>query len=42
MELIQEEKLTKNFFESIAKKEDYPDDLMEIVQAISAFSDYLL
>ena len=39
IDLIQQENLTKNFFESIAKKEDYPADLMEIVQAISAFSD---
>lgn len=39
MELIQQENLSKKFFESIEKKEDYPDDLMEIVQAISAFSE---
>ncbi|WP_277584464.1 hypothetical protein [Psychrobacillus antarcticus] len=39
MELIQEENLSKKFFDSIAKKEDYPDDLMQIVQAISAFSE---
>lgn len=39
MQLIQEENLSENFFESIDKKEDYPGDLMEIVQAISAFSD---
>ena len=39
IDLIQQENLTKNFFESIAKKEDYPADLMEIVQAILAFSD---
>lgn len=39
MELIQQENLSKKFFESIDKKEDYPDDLMEIVQAISAFSE---
>ena len=39
IDLIQQENLSKKFFESIAKKEDYPDDLMDIVQAISAFSD---
>ncbi|MEK3981061.1 hypothetical protein MKY37_18795 [Psychrobacillus sp. FSL K6-2836] len=39
MELIQQENLTKNFFDSLDKKEEYPDDLMQIVQAISAFSD---
>ena len=39
MKLIQQENLSKKFFESIEKKEDYPDDLMEIVQAISAFSE---
>lgn len=39
MTLLQEEKLSKNYFESIAKKEDYPDDLMSVVTAISAFSD---
>ncbi|QUG42235.1 hypothetical protein KD050_02775 [Psychrobacillus sp. INOP01] len=39
MELIQQENLSKNFFESLDKKEEYPDDLMQIVQAISAFSD---
>lgn len=39
MELIQQENLSKNFFESLEKKEEYPDDLMQIVQAISAFSE---
>lgn len=39
MELIQQENLSKNFFESIEKKEEYPDDLMQIVKAISAFSE---
>ena len=39
IDLIQQENLNKNFFESIAKKEDYPKDLIDIVQAISAFSD---
>ncbi|SDM80259.1 hypothetical protein SAMN05518871_102273 [Psychrobacillus sp. OK028] len=39
MELIQEENLSKNYFESIKNKEEYPEDLMGIVQAISAFSD---
>ncbi|MFJ8063140.1 hypothetical protein ACIQYS_00705 [Psychrobacillus sp. NPDC096426] len=37
--LLQEDNISKNFFDSIAKKEDYPDDLMTIVQAISMFSD---
>jgi len=39
MELMQQEDLSKKVFDSIAKKEEYPADLMEIVQAISAFSD---
>ncbi|TQR19195.1 hypothetical protein [Psychrobacillus vulpis] len=39
MNLLQEEKLSKNYFESIAKKEEYPDDLMNIVAAITSFSD---
>lgn len=37
--ILQEDNISKSFFESIAKKEDYPDDLMTIVQAVSAFSD---
>lgn len=39
MELLQEENLNKKFFESLENKGDYPEDLMELVQAISAFSD---
>lgn len=39
MELMQQEDLSKKTFDSIAKKEEYPADLLEIVQAISAFSD---
>ncbi|WP_144513961.1 hypothetical protein [Bacillus sp. FJAT-22090] len=37
--ILQEDNLSKNFFDSIAKKEDYPDDLMTIIQAVSTFSD---
>lgn len=37
--ILQEDNISKNFFDSIAKKEDYPDDLMTIVQAVSTFSD---
>ena len=37
--ILQEDNISKNFFESIAKKEDYPDDLITIVQAVSAISD---
>ena len=39
MNILQEDNISKNFFDSIAKKEDYPDDLMTIVQAVSTFSD---
>ena len=39
MNILQEDNISKSFFESIAKKEDYPDDLMTIVQAVSTFSD---
>lgn len=37
--ILQEDNLSKNFFDSIAKKEDYPDDLMTIIQALTTFSD---
>ncbi|KQL34116.1 MULTISPECIES: hypothetical protein [Bacillaceae] len=37
--ILQEEKLSKNYFDSIAKKENYPDDMMKIVTAVSTFSD---
>ncbi|MEI4769412.1 hypothetical protein WAX74_07105 [Psychrobacillus sp. FJAT-51614] len=37
--ILQEEKLSKNYFDSIAKKEDYPEDMMNIVTAVSTFSD---
>ncbi|MFF2755057.1 hypothetical protein ACFVR1_15060 [Psychrobacillus sp. NPDC058041] len=37
--VLQEEKLTKNYFDSLAKKEEYPEDLMSIVAAVSAFSE---
>lgn len=36
---LQEDNISKNYFDSIAKKEDYPDDLTSIVQAISTFSE---
>lgn len=36
---LQEDNISKNYFDSIAKKEDYPDDLTSIIQAVSAFSD---
>ncbi|MER2263265.1 MAG: hypothetical protein ABS934_14765 [Psychrobacillus sp.] len=39
MTLLTEEKLSKNFFDSIASKENYPDDLATIVQAVTTFSD---
>lgn len=39
MAVLQEENISKNFFDSIVKKEDYPDDLTSIVQAVSTFSD---
>ncbi|MCM3357824.1 hypothetical protein [Psychrobacillus sp. MER TA 171] len=39
MTLLTEENLSKNFFDSIASKEKYPDDLATIVQAITTFSD---
>ncbi|MEK4486607.1 hypothetical protein MHH81_13590 [Psychrobacillus sp. FSL H8-0484] len=39
MTVLQEENISKNFFDSIVKKEDYPDDLTSIVQAVSTFSD---
>lgn len=39
MNILQQEKISKNYFDSLEKKEDYPDDFMTIVGAISAFSD---
>ncbi|WP_313891717.1 hypothetical protein [Psychrobacillus sp.] len=39
MQLLQEEKLSKKYFDSVKKKEDYPDDMMSIVQAVTAFTD---
>lgn len=36
---LQEENISKKYFDSIVKKEDYPDDLDGIVQAVSAFTD---
>lgn len=39
MTLLAEENLSKNFFDSIASKENYPDDLATIVQAVTTFSD---
>ena len=39
MTLLTEENLSKNFFDSIASKDNYPDDLATIVQAITTFSD---
>jgi hypothetical protein len=37
--VLQEEKLSKNYFNTLAKKEEYPEDLMSIVAAISTFSE---
>ncbi|TQR14830.1 hypothetical protein [Psychrobacillus soli] len=38
MNILQEDNISINFFDSIVKKEDYPDDLMTIVQAVSTLS----
>ncbi|QFF99565.1 hypothetical protein PB01_12390 [Psychrobacillus glaciei] len=37
--LLQEDKLSKNYFDALEKKEGYPDDLMSVVAAISTFTD---
>lgn len=39
MTLLTEENLSKNFFDSIASKDKYPEDLATIVQAVTTFSD---
>lgn len=37
--ILQEEKLSKNYFDTLAKKEEYPEDMLSIVAAISTFSE---
>lgn len=37
--ILQEEKISKTFFDGIVNKENYPDDLATIVNAITGFSD---
>ena len=37
--ILQEEKISKTFFDAIVNKENYPDDLATIVNAVTAFSD---
>jgi hypothetical protein len=36
---LQKENISKNYFDTLEKKEEYPDDLATIVQAVSVFSD---
>ncbi len=36
---LNEETISKNYFDSLSNKEEYPEDLPSIVQALSTFSD---